>query len=435
MSRKVRIVFRGEIIAGEVEAQVKQRAAQLFKVSPEQVEKLFSGKPIVLRKELPEEEGPRYRKRLEQAGMHVYIEEIEEASSSSSPSPIEAPRSDPLPDTPGHATPAPAPAGSSVYKAKSSLFFSASEPAATAAAPQGTPLALEQEAPAEEMECPKCGAKQPIRTLCWECGVDMQRILKEREAERGREKAEKGLLAEPGQALAALHGTAEHLERKDPRDTDNAAEKGADNLYRAPAARLETASLENDETAGLMDYLSFGPSGCMKRKTYLTANFFILSIYLFIYGNMMRQLAHLMSNDPSLERLESASGLGLLWIVIIPLSVYGIRIMIQRCRDIGWSPWLVLLMFAPLVNGIFGLCLVFWPSAGDDAPQGKTSVLLVSIGLCVLSGIWFSSGVYKMSREVAQQVQQQAKTQHSQNKKDDEEKDDEAQEQAPQNRR
>ena len=46
MAEKVRIVFRGEIIAGE-KAVVREQAAQLLKATPEQIERIFSGKPIV----------------------------------------------------------------------------------------------------------------------------------------------------------------------------------------------------------------------------------------------------------------------------------------------------------------------------------------------------------------------------------------------------
>ena len=74
MSQKIRIVFRGEVIGDAPEATVRERAAQLLKASPEQVERIFSGEPVVLRKNLPEEEAPRYLKHLEEAGMRVYVE-------------------------------------------------------------------------------------------------------------------------------------------------------------------------------------------------------------------------------------------------------------------------------------------------------------------------------------------------------------------------
>lgn len=73
MLPKVRIVFRGEIMSGAAEATVRERVAQLLKASPEQMERIFSGKPIVLRKDLPGEDAPRYQKRLEEIGMRVYI--------------------------------------------------------------------------------------------------------------------------------------------------------------------------------------------------------------------------------------------------------------------------------------------------------------------------------------------------------------------------
>ncbi|MCL2830373.1 MAG: DsbC family protein [Betaproteobacteria bacterium] len=267
MSRTVRIVFRGEIVEGETESVVRNRAAQLFKASSGQIGKLFSGKPVVLRKDLPEEEGLRYRKQLEQAGMRVYIERMNAAPSFPSSAPPSRPvpaestdfgfapelpsseaTSDPdpvsdagiagpidfgllpleiadpadsgaiaVPDPfsvlPDDAAPVSAPAENQVYKTRASLIFRApDEETGVSAIPQKP--ASTNEAPPEEMECPKCGAKQPRRTLCWECGVDMRLILEERERE-----VKKKVLAEPGAALAVLQGDGEVV-RKNSRVDD-----------------------------------------------------------------------------------------------------------------------------------------------------------------------------------------------------------------------
>ena len=37
---------------------------------------------------------------------------------------------------------------------------------------------------------------------------------------------------------------------------------------------------------------------------------------------------------------------------------------VKRCRDTGFSPWMVLLFFVPLANLVFGLVLLFKPSKG-----------------------------------------------------------------------
>ncbi|WP_051940417.1 hypothetical protein [Stenoxybacter acetivorans] len=78
MSHKIRIVFRGEIIEGKAKAEVKAHAAQLFKISPERIDRIFSGKPIVLKKDLSADEGLRYQNALEKIGMRAHIETMEE---------------------------------------------------------------------------------------------------------------------------------------------------------------------------------------------------------------------------------------------------------------------------------------------------------------------------------------------------------------------
>ena len=55
--------------------------------------------------------------------------------------------------------------------------------------------------------------------------------------------------------------------------------------------------------------------------------------------------------------------LGILLLVYMVLVTYiGIVTAIKRLRDIGWSPWLVLLFLVPIVNLILGLLLLVMPS-------------------------------------------------------------------------
>jgi len=241
MGQKIRIIFRGEIVAGEVESVVKQRAAQLFKASPEQVARLFSGKSIVVRKDLPEEEGPRYQERLEKAGMRVYIERMRDKTTPPPPPPPPArpvPPRVPFPEIVTTEDPGPAaspeipqafPADlefvaaqqkTSVYGAsKASLLFPPQEEPAAPAIPPGLSL-IEEDTAQQEMECPKCGVRQTRRTFCHKCGVDMPSILKAREAE-------KALLADPGRVLAELHSAGEVVEGKDFRIFDEDEAQGA----------------------------------------------------------------------------------------------------------------------------------------------------------------------------------------------------------------
>lgn len=65
---------------------------------------------------------------------------------------------------------------------------------------------------------------------------------------------------------------------------------------------------------------------------------------------------------------ESAGGLmmaltGLMMLGMIPFVILSFMTAIQRCHDLGWSGWVVLLSFVPLVNIFVMLAWVF--KAGD----------------------------------------------------------------------
>lgn len=212
---------------------VRQRAAQLLKARPEQVERIFSGKAIVLRKDLSEEQVPRYRKSLEQIGMRIYLERMKESNAPSLPPPPPparpvAPRTpfpqitvsedfEPtVPPVPSSGIPLSFPPNAArfsrqekeidpFYGARPSLIFPSEFPSSFSIMPKD--LSLMEDASMGETECPRCGTKQPKRTLCRKCGADIQYLLNEREAGRG--------LAEQGKGLAALQGVAKRTEGKD----------------------------------------------------------------------------------------------------------------------------------------------------------------------------------------------------------------------------
>ena len=73
------IVFRGDIAPGESMVDVKQRVAQLFKIDDERADQLFSGRPVVLKKNLDLVQADQYRQALERAGAVVEVKEIADA--------------------------------------------------------------------------------------------------------------------------------------------------------------------------------------------------------------------------------------------------------------------------------------------------------------------------------------------------------------------
>lgn len=62
------IIFEGKIQEGQDLSQVKQRVADLFRISGGDVEKLFCGKTLVVRRNLSEQDALKYQQAFEEAG-------------------------------------------------------------------------------------------------------------------------------------------------------------------------------------------------------------------------------------------------------------------------------------------------------------------------------------------------------------------------------
>lgn len=62
------VFFRGDIVAGQAVAEVKERLAGLFKLETAQVEQLFSGRPTAIRRNLDEASAGKYEQALLKIG-------------------------------------------------------------------------------------------------------------------------------------------------------------------------------------------------------------------------------------------------------------------------------------------------------------------------------------------------------------------------------
>lgn len=62
------VFFRGDIVAGQAVAEVKERLAGLFKLEATQVEQLFSGRPTAIRRNLDEASAKKYEQALLRIG-------------------------------------------------------------------------------------------------------------------------------------------------------------------------------------------------------------------------------------------------------------------------------------------------------------------------------------------------------------------------------
>lgn len=73
------VVFRGELVEGADLGQVKESLQQLFKLTPEKVEQLFTLPAVVLKKNLSQEHAQAIQKKLEAIGVRGDVKAMEEA--------------------------------------------------------------------------------------------------------------------------------------------------------------------------------------------------------------------------------------------------------------------------------------------------------------------------------------------------------------------
>ncbi|TYC55640.1 hypothetical protein FMN52_18430 [Marinobacter sp. BW6] len=102
------LVFKGECVPGTDTETARNNARTLFKASLEQVDRMFSGQPVVIRNKLEEVQAEKYRAVLKKHGMVAYVQSMSEARPAAgatppqpSPSaPASQPRQKPAPAAP-----------------------------------------------------------------------------------------------------------------------------------------------------------------------------------------------------------------------------------------------------------------------------------------------------------------------------------------------
>ena len=73
MGETYRLVFRGEVLEGQHRAVVRRRLTELMRLSEPQVEKLFSGDPVVLKSDVDRKTAARYQTLFKQAGGRLQV--------------------------------------------------------------------------------------------------------------------------------------------------------------------------------------------------------------------------------------------------------------------------------------------------------------------------------------------------------------------------
>ncbi len=68
-----RLVFRGEVLEGQDRSAVAQRLAALLKLDAPKVKALFSGKPVILKRDVPKDVAARYQAAFRDAGARLRV--------------------------------------------------------------------------------------------------------------------------------------------------------------------------------------------------------------------------------------------------------------------------------------------------------------------------------------------------------------------------
>jgi hypothetical protein len=85
MDEKYRLIFSGELLDGQHRAVVKRRLTELLKLKDGQIEKLFSGQPVILKRGVDRETAARYQALFKRAGGQLRVKS--ESAAEKAPAP------------------------------------------------------------------------------------------------------------------------------------------------------------------------------------------------------------------------------------------------------------------------------------------------------------------------------------------------------------
>lgn len=273
------ILFFGDVLPGHDAIACRRQLQALLKCPAETMDDVFSGRQVSLRKGLAANDALRYQQRLTALGLRVTIEP---------PLPQSIPAVA-LPEAPLTASPGPRP----------------------------------EVAPVDLINCPACGERQPRRTLCRACSIDMPRYT----ASQAQQRA---LDPEPG-----------------------------------------AASRPQGETDAGRPLAESGIFGLDFRGRFGRRNF-LLSGLLTLGGSFALAVVALTLGIPGLL----IGGLGLL-----VLAIYGTRSTVFRFHDLGLSGWWAPLTWIPYVGAGAALFLLVLPGQKGGNAWGEPARPASGLGL------------------------------------------------------
>ena len=202
-----------------------------------------------------------------------------------------------------------------------------------------TLAAVESEQDTGTMTCPKCGHEQAKSGECQACGIIIEKFL-----------ARQAQLAEAAPAVAS-----------------SAVAPGA-SPYATPQAQVGEALPQYCELR------PFGITGRIGRVRYLAWSFVFMIALLVVLG---------VGAGIGFAIHPVVGGL-IATVLGIAAIVVSVQINVQRLHDIGWSGWLYLLNFVPIVGSVFPLLLLFIPGTtganrfGAPPPPNTTAVKVLA---------------------------------------------------------
>lgn len=191
---------------------------------------------------------------------------------------------------------------------------------------------------ASRMSCPKCGHEQPKAIECSACGIIIEKFL-----------------ARQAQVQAA------------PTEESAAAPALSTSPYAPPQAEV------GEEMPEFGELKVFSVEGRIGRVRYLGWSMAMMLVAMLAYG----VAGGVMAVSPTVG--------GILMIpVVIATVVVAVQIGVQRLHDIGWSGWLWLVNFIPVVGSVFALLMLLIPGSqqanryGPPPPPNSGGVIALA---------------------------------------------------------
>ncbi len=310
MTDRFRVVLAGRILPGHDPAVVRESVAQAFRLDAAGLDKFFSGRAVVVRRDASAEEAERLVAHIRRLGLAAMAQPLPAAQPAVPPTATTTE----VAATGGHVS-----ARNTAVASRNTVaggpdeLFSLALPSHAS-----SPVLVRASGPdrpdANGIICPRCGEMQPRRTLCRVCGLDMPRYQAAKDA--AEQEAREGPVA----------GKPSSTSRHEP--------------------VVEQAGVD-------VPLLGFSFFGRLGRLGYV-------SVGLLSWALLFAAIA-----------LSVVSGWRLLaGLCFVALIYWSLRSTVLRLHDTGRSGWMALLLIVPLVGAVLSLALLFMRGEYDDNDHG-----------------------------------------------------------------